>query len=146
MITEEPKHQECEDSVHGALEHVQAAEHDLERAHELERKAEEELHRAEEELREAEEHRCKEAEVHVTYINDVETAKFEVSLHATLQAVWDRSYLELKVAKHPKDIFQTAGNHPLSLMSHLAMTLAQAREKDVIKNFHFEIVSETGGA
>lgn len=146
MIAEEPKNQECEDSVHTALEHVEAAEHDLERAHELERKAEEELHRAEEELREAEKHRCEKVEVHVTYINDVETVKFEVSLHATLQAVWDESYVKLEVTKHPKDIFQTAGSHPSSLMGHLAMTLAQAREQGVIKDLHFEIVSETGGA
>jgi hypothetical protein len=146
MSTEEPKSQASEGPVHTALEHVQKAEHDLERARELERKAEDELRRAEEELREAEKHRCETVEVHVTHVNDVETAKFEASLHATLQAVWDKSYLELEVAKHPKDIFQTAGDKPSSLMSHLALTLAQAKEQHVITNFRFEIVSETGGA
>lgn len=86
------------------------------------------------------------AEVHVTHVNDVESAKFEASLHATLQSVWDQAYLELRVAKQPQDIFQTAGNKPRSLMGHLAITLAQAKEQGVITNFHFEIVSETGGA
>lgn len=146
MSIEEPKSEVADDPLHTALDHIRDAERDLEKAHELERKAEAELHRAEEELREAERHERDKAEVHVMHVNEVETAKFKASLHATLQAVWDESYVELKLPKQPKDIFQTAGNHPASLMSHLAMTLGQAHEQGVIKNFHFEIVSETGGA
>lgn len=146
MSTEEPKSEGCKDPVQTALEQIQKAEHDLERARELERKAEEELHRAEKELREAEKHRCDAVEVRVTHVNDVESVEFEVSRHATLQVVWDQAYLELKVAKQPRDIFQTGGSDPRSLMSHLAMTLEQAKEQGVITNFHFEIVADTGGA
>jgi hypothetical protein len=141
-----PTNADAADPVGVALNHLQTAEHDLEQAHELERKAEEELHRAEEELREAEQKDHDKVEVHVTHVNEVETAKFKASLQATLQAVWDEAYVKLGLSKQPKDIFQTAGNHPTSLMSHLGLTLAQAREQGLIKNYHFEIVSETGGA
>lgn len=86
------------------------------------------------------------AEVDVTHINEVKTVSFKVPLTTTLQGVWDEAYKQLGIAKNPKDVFQTAGDHPVSLMSHLGLTLAQAREQHVIHDFRFEIVSETGGA
>ncbi|HZV07004.1 MAG TPA: hypothetical protein VE999_18120 [Gemmataceae bacterium] len=84
--------------------------------------------------------------VHVIHVNEVEKASFKEPLDATLQQVWDQSYTELKIERQPKDIFQTGGEHPKSLMSHLTLTLAQAREQRVIADFHFGIASETGGA
>jgi hypothetical protein len=84
--------------------------------------------------------------VHVVHVNETEKAHFKESIHATLQAVWDKSYVELHIDRRPKDIFQTGGKHPKSLMSHLGLTLKQALEQNVIHNFHFGIVSETGGA
>jgi len=84
--------------------------------------------------------------VHVVHINETEKVKFEEPESATLQRVWDDAYLELKVDRKPKDIFQTGGEKPVSLMSHLSLTLKQAHEKKVISNYHFGIVHETGGA
>ena len=84
--------------------------------------------------------------VHVMHVNETEKAHFKESIHATLQAVWDESYVELKIERRPKDVFQTGGKHPKSLMSHLGLTLKQALDQGVIHNFHFGIVSEHGGA
>jgi len=84
--------------------------------------------------------------VHVIHVNEVEKASFEESIEATLQKVWDKSYKKLEIAHKPKDIFQTAGEHPKSLMSHLGLTLKQAHEQKVITDYHFGIASETGGA
>lgn len=94
----------------------------------------------------ADEQKHHEIEVHVVHVNEVEKASFKESLDATLQQVWDKSYVELKIARQPKDIFQTGGEHPKSLMSYLQLTLAQARDRKIITDFHFGIASETGGA
>jgi hypothetical protein len=85
-------------------------------------------------------------EVHVIHVNEVEKASFKEELTATLQQVWDKAYEELKIQRKPKDVFQTAGEHPKSLMSYLGLTLKQAREQKVIEDFRFGIASETGGA
>jgi hypothetical protein len=84
--------------------------------------------------------------VHVVHINETEKVKFEEPVSATLQRVWDDAYLELKIERKPKDIFQTGGEKPVSLMSHLNLTLKQAHDDKVISNYHFGIVHETGGA
>lgn len=84
--------------------------------------------------------------VHVTHVNDVKKVSFHEPTTATLQKVWDDAYGKLEVAKDPKDIFQTAGKHPKSLMSHLTLTLHQAEQQKVIDDYKFEIVKETGGA
>ena len=85
-------------------------------------------------------------EVHVIHVNEVEKASFKEKLVATLQQVWDKSYVELKILRKPKDVFQTAGKHPKSLMSHLGLSLDQARQQNIIEDFRFGIASETGGA
>lgn len=85
-------------------------------------------------------------EVHVIHVNEVERASFREKLTATLQQVWDRSYVELKIPHDPKDVFQTAGEHPKSLMNYLSLTLEAAHRQKVIENFHFGIASKTGGA
>lgn len=54
MKTEDPSHPpEADSPVERALEHIHHAEHDIEKAHQLENLAEKELHDAERELEEA---------------------------------------------------------------------------------------------
>lgn len=84
--------------------------------------------------------------VHVTHVNDVKKVNFHEPTTATLQNVWDDAYNHLNVVKDPKDIFQTAGKQPKSLLSYLPLTLHQAEQQKVIDDFKFEIVKETGGA
>jgi hypothetical protein len=84
--------------------------------------------------------------VHVVHVNETERASFKEKETATLQHVWDHAYEELHIERKPKDVFQTGGKHPVSLMSHLGLTLEQARKQKVITDYHFGIASETGGA
>lgn len=84
--------------------------------------------------------------VHVTHVNEVKKISFKEPITATLQQAWDNAYTKLEIAKDPKDIFQTAGKHPKSLMSYLTLTLRQAEHQKVIDDYKFEIVKETGGA
>jgi hypothetical protein len=97
-------------------------------------------------IKEIEEAERDRVEVHVEYINDVEKVDFKVSINATLQHVWDKSYEKLHVEKKPKDIFQTGGKKPKSLMANLNLTLKEARDQGVIEDYKFGIVSESGGA
>lgn len=131
-------------SLDEAVEHLKEAETHLERAREDEVKAEREVKEAIHEIEEAS-HR-EDVDVHVTHVNELEKATFKEKIRATLQQVWDKSYKELKLERKPKDVFQTAGARPKSLMGHLQLTLEQARDQKVIENFHFGIASETGGA
>ena len=88
----------------------------------------------------------KEIQVHFRHINEAETANFKMPETSTLQAAWDKAYDELGVSKTELDVLQTAGDTPKSLMGSLQFTLKDARDQDVIKNFHFEIAAATGGA
>ncbi|HJU08323.1 MAG TPA: hypothetical protein VJ727_07580 [Rhodanobacteraceae bacterium] len=88
----------------------------------------------------------KHVEVHVQDIKEAEKVTFSESITATLAQVWDKSYVELKIARRAKDVFQTAGHHPKSLMGDLGLTLEQARDQGVITDYRFSIASETGGA
>ena len=127
--------------------------HDLEKAqeHQARARAEEvaadrEIEEAIEEVKAAEEHDRDRVEVHVTHVNDVEHVDFKERRTATLAQVWDRSYKELKIVRKDKDIFQTAGDSPKSLMTYLGLTLEEADKQKVITDYRFGIVSETGGA
>jgi hypothetical protein len=127
--------------------------HDLKKAQEhqaqalaQEAAADHEIEEAIEEIKAAEEHDRDRVEVHVTHVNDVEHASFKERRTATLAEVWDRSYKELKIVRKDKDIFQTAGDPPKSLMTHLGLTLEEAHKQKVITDYRFGIVSETGGA
>lgn len=133
------------DPLKVATHDLEAAEARLSAARAEEVAAERDIERAVEEIKEAE-HDRETVEVHVVHVNEVEKASFREKLAATLQQVWDKSYDELKIPRQPKDVFQTAGEHPKSLMSHLALTLEQARLQKVIEDFCFGIASETGGA
>lgn len=84
--------------------------------------------------------------VHVIHVNEVERTHFKEKRDATLREVWATSYTKLEIERKPKDIFQTGGDHPVSLMNHLDLTLEQASREKVIHNFHFGIASEHGGA
>lgn len=131
-------------SLEEAVEHLKEAEGRLAHAREDEEKAEREIVKAVEEIKEASAHH--EVEVHVIHVNEVEKTEFKERLHATLQQVWDKSYKELKLERQPRDVFQTGGQQPKSLMNHLHLTLDQARDQKILENFHFGIASATGGA
>jgi hypothetical protein len=128
-----------------AIEDLQKAEAHLKGARADEALAEREVAEAIEEIEEVEAERTH-VTVHVVHVNEVEKAHFKEKLTATLQQVWDTSYLKLEIPRKPKDVFQTGGEHPKSLMTHLGLTLEQARQQKVIEDFHFGIASETGGA
>lgn len=134
-----------DDPLKKAVEDLERAEGRLAEARAKEATAEREVANAVEEIKEAERERDV-VTVHVIHVNEVEKASFKEKLTATLQQVWDKSYVELKIARKPKDVFQTEGKHPKSLMNYLGLTLEQAREKHVIEDFCFGIASETGGA
>jgi tRNA/tmRNA/rRNA uracil-C5-methylase (TrmA/RlmC/RlmD family) len=128
-----------------AVHDLEAAEARLTHAREEEAAAERDVEHAVEEIKDAERDRDT-VEVHVIHVNEVEKASFREKLTASLQQVWDKSYIELKIPREPKDVFQTAGEHPKSLMNYLGVTLEEARRQKVIENFCFGIASETGGA
>ena len=88
----------------------------------------------------------KSVQVHVVHVNETERTAFKTLESSTLQSVWDQGYVELGIARKPTDIFQTDGEEPKSLMGHLNLTLEQAKDQKVIRNFHFAIAHETGGA
>jgi len=132
------------DRLEKAVEELEAAEGRLVEARKEEAAAEHDIAEAVKVIKEEE--KRQEAEVHVIHVNEVEKATFREKLTATLQQVWNKSYDELKIQRRPKDVFQTADEHPKSLMNDLQLTLAEARERHVIKDFCFGIASETGGA
>jgi hypothetical protein len=128
-----------------AIKDLERAEEHLAHARADEAAADHEVKEAIEKIKEAE-HGSDLVEVHVVHVNEVEKASFKEKISATLNAVWDKSYVELKIPRKPKDVFQTGGEHPKSLMNHLGLSLKQAKEQKVIENYHFGISSETGGA
>jgi hypothetical protein len=128
-----------------AIEDLEKAEAHLKGARADEALADKEVAEAIEEIKEVEAERTH-VTVHVVHVNEVEKAHFKENLTATLQQVWDTSYLKLEIPHKPKDVFQTGGEHPKSLMTHLGLTLEHARQQNVIEDFHFGIASETGGA
>lgn len=128
-----------------AVHDLEAAEARLAHARAEEADAERDVEHAVEEIKDAERDRDT-VEVHVVHVNEVEKASFREKLTSTLQQVWDKSYIELKIPRQPKDVFQSAGEHPKSLMNYLGLTLESARRQKIIENFCFGIASETGGA
>jgi hypothetical protein len=128
-----------------AVSDLEKAEEHLAHARADEAAAEDEVKEAIEMIKEAE-HGSDLVEVHVVHVNEVEKASFKEKFSATLKEVWDTSYGKLEIPRKPKDVFQTGGEHPNPLMSHLGLSLKQAKEQKVIENYHFGIASETGGA
>lgn len=126
-----------------AVRDLEKAETHLEQACAQEATAEREVAEAIEEVHEAEQEFVT---VHVVHVNEVEHATFKEKRTATLQQVWDKSYHELEISRNPKDVFQTGGEHPKSLMNYLSLTLEQARRDKIIDDYRFGIASETGGA
>jgi len=144
-MTEQNKEVVGGNSLEKAVHDLELAEDQLAKARAQEASAESAVADAVKEIKKAE-HEHDVVTVHVIHVNEVEKAAFEEKLAATLQQVWDKSYVELKIPRKPKDVFQTAGEHPKSLMNHLTLTLERAHQEKVIENFHFGIASETGGA
>lgn len=142
-MTQENDRKESTDQLADVVERLERTEDRLSQVHAEETRLEDEV---KEEIKEVEELEHNTVEVHVVHVNEVEKATFKEKITATLQQVWDRSYDELKIARQPKDVFQTGGDHPKSLMSLLGLTLEEAKERKVIENYHFGIASETGGA
>jgi hypothetical protein len=134
-----------DDRLNKAVKDLQKAEVRLAHAEAEEAGAEHEISEAIREIEHAEPER-ETVMVHVIHVNEVEKASFKEKLTATLQQVWDKSYEKLEIPRKPKDVFQTGGEHPKSLMSHLDLTLEQARHENIIEDFCFGIASETGGA
>jgi len=132
-------------SLSEAVQDLEQAEERLAHARADEATAEHDVEEAIEEIKEAE-HAGEFVEVHVVHVNEVEKASFKEKISASLNEVWDKSYGELKIPRKPKDVFQTGGEHPKSLMNHLGLSLKQAKEQKVIENYNFGIASETGGA
>jgi len=144
-MTEGKDHMEDPDPLGIAVQDLERGEGRLARARAEEAAAERDVASAIEEIQDAE-HERETVTVHVIHVNEVEKASFKEKLTATLQQVWDTSYVELKIPQKPKDVFQTGGEHPRSLMSYLGLTLEHARQQKVIEDFRFGIASETGGA
>jgi|ERR1039458_19914 hypothetical protein len=134
-----------ENALEIAVHELEKAEARMGHARAEEAAAERDVAAAIEKIEQAE-HERGTVEVHVVHVSEVEKASFREKLTATLQQVWEKSYDELKIERKPKDVFQTGGEHPKSLMGHLTLTLEQAREHKVIEDFCFGIASETGGA
>jgi tRNA/tmRNA/rRNA uracil-C5-methylase (TrmA/RlmC/RlmD family) len=144
-MVQETEHEDHGGELGKAIHDLKQAENRLAHARVEEAAAEHDIEHAIEEIKDAE-HERGIVDVHVIHVNEVEKASFKEKLTATLQQIWDKAYVELKIQRKPKDVFQTAGEHPKSLMSYLGLTLEQAREQKVIEDFCFGIASETGGA
>ncbi|WOS66964.1 MULTISPECIES: multiubiquitin domain-containing protein [Sinorhizobium] len=99
-----------------------------------------------EKFRSGKDDRPREQNVHVKHLGELETATFKVAETATLQHIWDRAYIELEVAREPRDVFQAEVNmQPVSLMEHLELSLVEAQRRELCKR-KFEIAARTGGA
>lgn len=85
--------------------------------------------------------------VQFRHLAEHENASFKVSLRDTLQAIWDKSYTELDVARGERDVLQAPGDHdnPVSLMEHMTLSLGSAQRQGLCKR-KFEIAARTGGA
>lgn len=144
-MIERNDHQHTDDPLNKAVEDLKEAEAHMARARAEEATAEQGVAFAIKEVEEAE-HERGTVLVHVVHVNEVEKASFREKLTATLRQVWDNSYTKLEIPRKPKDVFQTGGEHPKSLMNHLDLTLERARDQHVVEDFCFGIASETGGA
>lgn len=90
-------------------------------------------------------------QVHVLHVGEVESENFKVPEDASLQAIWDKAYIELKVERREGDGFQAVeGNGPnrtvIDLAPYLHISLAEAMRQGLVKTRHFEITIVTGGA
>jgi hypothetical protein len=115
-------------------------------------KADEEILDAERDLERAEDHHGggnddHGVKVQFRHLAEHEKASFRVDEDMTLQAIWDQSYLELDITRGDRDVLQAPGQGgaAVSLMEHLALTLKQARHRELCDHA-FEIAARTGGA
>lgn len=88
----------------------------------------------------------KEQTVHVKHLGELESASFKVAEAMTLQAIWDRAYQEIEVARDPRDVFQSeVQGQPVNLMDYLELSLIEAQSRELCMK-KFEIAPRTGGA
>lgn len=92
-------------------------------------------------------HDDREVTVHVKHLGEHEKENFKVAPTLTLQQIWDQAYIELKVTRQERDVFQAPRKkeNPVDLMPHLSLSLAAAREAGLC-DAEFEIAAGTGGA
>jgi len=92
-------------------------------------------------------HNAHDVTVHVKHLGEHEKENFKVPPAWTLQQIWDQAYLELKVAKQDRDLFQAPQkkDNPVDLTPHLSLTLAAAQTAGLC-DVEFEIAAGTGGA
>ncbi len=91
--------------------------------------------------------REREDTVHVKHLGEHEKVTFKVALSKTLQQIWDQAYVELKIAKQERDVFQAPqkkGN-PTDLTPYLSLRLDEAQRRKLCED-DFEIAAGTGGA
>src|SRR4051812_36877051 len=68
--------------------------------------------------------------VHVKHLGEHEKENFKVPLTWTLQQIWDQAYIELKIAKTERDVFQAPSkSNPIDLTPHLALTFEEAQRR-----------------
>ena len=85
-----------------------------------------------------------EVQVHVKSLITGESVHFKMAETSTVQAMWDRAYLELEEERRAGDTFRCADG--TDLMSRLGEALAQLRAEHVCEGNHFEIRGPSGGA
>ena len=147
--------------VDEALEHIEEAERDREKARELRAEAEAFDAKADAEMLETErdleksrghgdgddnEDRVK---VHFVHLRDLDAVDFRVDDDMTLEVIWEKAYLKLEVERDDRDVLQAPAKHEggqvTSLMPNLGLTLEQARNAKLCER-DFEIAGRTGGA
>jgi hypothetical protein len=142
--------------IKDALEHLDDAERGRAKARRLraeaaalDAEADAETLAAERDLEKAKDHDDDEDDVKVRFrhLAEHEKVKFDADEDLSLQAIWDEAYVELEIARGERDVLQAPGPHgnPVSLMEHLALTLKQARRRELCDR-DFEIAARTGGA
>jgi hypothetical protein len=144
-----------DDAIDRALGHLHEAQRELSKAEDQEERAERALIDATEELERARRdqggadhggRRDHEVTVRVKHLGEHERVSFDFDQRHSLQALWDRSYLELEVERGQRDVLQAPhGPNPVSLMPHLGLTLEHARAQNLC-DLAFEIAAATGGA
>lgn len=88
--------------------------------------------------------KTKEVQIHVKSLKSGAKRHFEALETATIQEIWDQSYLALNETKLPEDIFRAEDG--TDLMTMLVLTLGELDEKRIAINHHYEIKGPSGGA
>ncbi len=154
-----PQERECDDLIEEALDHLEDAEERRAKARALraeadalDAKADQDDQKAGRDLEKAKHDHCEcddddDVKVRFRHLAEHEATRFEVDDDETLQAIWDRAYVELEVDRDERDVLQAPkpGGNPVNLMEHVALSLEAARRLELCDRT-FEIAARTGGA